>query len=379
MALTKYKLGDLIHELYVHNTDLMYGIESVRGISNSKEIMTSKADIDESVLHKFYVVYPGEFIYNPRTTRMGDKVGLAYNNTTEPLLFSFNNIAFAIKDSAKEILLEEYLYLYFNRSEFDRYAITNSWGSATELFTFEEMCDIDIELPDLPTQQKYVDIYKAMVANQQSYERGLEDLRLICDGHFDDAKKKKTVPLGTLIERVDSRNSDNSFGEFDVKGITNNKEFAETRADISSTDLSKFKIVEQWHFAYNSRTDGRDMLVLALNKEEKPVIVTFNYNVFKICSAMSNVIDAEYLYAYFKRSEFDRRVRFSSWGSSQELLSWDNLCDIKVPVPDIQIQKSIANVMNVYILRKKINEQLKAQIKGICPILIRGSLEEGKA
>ena len=121
------------------------------------------------------------------------------------------------------------------------------------------------------------------------------------------------------------------------------------------------------------------MLVLALNKEEKPVIVTFNYNVFKICSAMSNVIDAEYLYAYFKRSEFDRRVRFSSWGSSQELLSWDNLCDIKVPVPDIQIQKSMANVMNVYILRKKINEQLKAQIKDICPILIRGSLEEGKA
>ena len=237
------------------------------------------------------------------------------------------------------------------------------------------MCDIDIDLPDLATQQKYVDIYKAMVANQQNYERGLDDLRMICDGHFDDAKNERTMPLGTLIERVDSRNSDSFFGESDVKGITNNKEFAETKADISSTDLSKFKIVEQWHFAYNSRTDGRDMLVLALNKEEKPVIVTFNYNVFKIRSAMSNVIDAEYLYAYFKRSEFDRRVRFSSWGSSQELLSWDNLCDIKVPVPDIQIQKSIANVMNVYFLRKQINEQLKAQIKDICPILIRGSLK----
>jgi type I restriction enzyme S subunit len=236
---------------------------------------------------------------------------------------------------------------------------------------------MELNLPDPSTQQKYVDIYKAMVANQQCYERGLEDLRMICEGHFDDVKTKRVLALGDIIERVDSRNSDNFFGETDVKGITNNKEFSETRADITSIDLSKFKIVEQWHFAYNSRTDGRDMLVLALNKEEKPVIVTFNYNVFKICSAMSNVIDAEYLYAYFKRSEFDRRVRFSSWGSSQELLSWENLCDIKVPVPDIQVQKSIADIMNVYILRKEINEQLKAQIKDICPILIRGSLEEG--
>ena len=121
------------------------------------------------------------------------------------------------------------------------------------------------------------------------------------------------------------------------------------------------------------------MLVLALNRETKPVIVTFNYNVFQIRATTVDTISAEYLYAYFKRSEFDRRVRFSSWGSSQELLSWDNLCDIQVPVPDIQTQKSIAEIMNVYIIRKEINEQLKAQIKDICPILIRGSLEEGKA
>ena len=228
MALTKYKLGDLIHELYVHNTELRYGIESVRGISNSKEIMASKADVDESVLHKFYVVYPGEFIYNPRTTRMGDKVGLAYNNTTEPLLFSFNNIAFAIKDSAKEILLGEYLYLYFNRSEFDRYAITNSWGSATELFTFEEMRDIDIELPDLPTQQKYVDIYKAMVANQQSYERGLEDLKLVCDGYIENLRRKMPCEkIGQYIDRHDVRNGPN--GTKNVMGISTSKCFRQDK------------------------------------------------------------------------------------------------------------------------------------------------------
>ncbi|MBQ8445173.1 MAG: restriction endonuclease subunit S [Opitutales bacterium] len=215
-----------------------------------------------------------------------------------------------------------------------------------------------------------------MVANQQCYERGLEDLKLVCEAHFDKSKKEHTMPLGLLIESVDQRNCDNLYTATDVKGITNNKEFSETKADISSVDLSKFKVVYPGQFAYNSRTDGRDMLVLALNRETKPVIVTFNYNVFQIRPSMRGAFSAEYLYSYFKRAEFDRRVRFSSWGSSQELLSWDNLCDIRVPVPSIQIQQTISEIMNACVVRKEINEQLKSQIKNICPILIRGSLEE---
>lgn len=374
MALTKYKLGALIELCDIRNYDGIYTLDDIRGISTGKEFIETKANMDGVSLSSYKVVDCQEFVYVADTSRRGDKIAIAFNTGKKPVLISSIYTVFRVAD--KDRLLSDYLFMFFNRPEFDRYARFNSWGSARETFDWDTMCDIDIELPDLPTQQKYVDIYKAMVANQQSYERGLEDLRIICDGHFDSAKKESTMPLGSLIERVDSRNSDNSFCEDDVKGITNNKEFAETRADVSSADLSKFKIVEPWHFAYNSRTDGRDMLVLALNKEEKPVIVTFNYNVFKIRSTMSNVIDAEYLYAYFKRSEFDRRVRFSSWGSSQELLSWDNLCEIAVPVPAFETQKSIASIMNVYILRKNINKQLKAQIKDICPILIRGSLEE---
>lgn len=371
MALNKYRIGQLIKIVDERNS---FGIKAFYGININKEFMPTVANTEGLDESNYKVVRENRFVFSGMQTGRDECIRISMYLEKEPIIVSPAYTTFEIE--ATDIVIPTYFFMIFLSKERDRLGWFYSDGSVRSNLDWDRFCDMELNLPDLPTQQKYVDIYKAMVANQQSYERGLEDLRLICDGHFDDAKKKKTVPLGTLIERVDSRNSDNSFGDFDVKGITNNKEFAETRADISSTDLSKFKIVEQWHFAYNSRTDGRDMLVLALNKEEKPVIVTFNYNVFKICSAMSNVIDAEYLYAYFKRSEFDRRVRFSSWGSSQELLSWDNLCDIKVPVPDIQIQKSIANVMNVYILRKKINEQLKAQIKDICPILIRGSLEE---
>lgn len=119
------------------------------------------------------------------------------------------------------------------------------------------------------------------------------------------------------------------------------------------------------------------MLVLALNKGN-PVIVTFNYNVFRIKPNQHEYILPDYLYAYFKRSEFDRLVRFNSWGSSQELLSWEELCNIEVPFPSVNEQKSIIDINNVYINRKEINEKLKEQIKDICPILIKGSIEEAK-
>ena len=78
------------------------------------------------------------------------------------------------------------------------------------------------------------------------------------------------------------------------------------------------------------------------------------------------------------RKEFDRYARFHSWGSARETFVWEDLCEVKIPIPPIEIQKSIANVFIAYQKRKAINEKLKAQIKNICPILIRGSLEEAR-
>ena len=81
---------------------------------------------------------------------------------------------------------------------------------------------------------------------------------------------------------------------------------------------------------------------------------------------------------FFNRTEFDRYARFHSWGSARETFTWDDLIRVKIPIPDTKIQQSIVNIYNVYNKRKEINEKLKAQIKEICPILIKGSIEEAK-
>lgn len=373
MGLTKYKLGELIEETYNFNNDLQYDISFVRGISNTKQITTTKADVNNTVIQKFYIIHPGEFIYNPRTTRMGNKVGLGYNNCDLPLLFTFNNIAFRIKTSAKKFLISDYLYMYYNRSEFDRYAISHSWGSATELFTFEEMCNVYIELPPLSVQQKYVDIYKAMVANQQSYERGLDDLKLICDGYIEDLRRK--VPseyIEPYIHRHDVRNGKD--GTKNVMGISTSKEFREPSAKVNRNELSNYKVVKPRQIGFVQTTHNEKVFAYAFNNTDEDIVVS---SVNEVFSTEEDKLYPEYLCMFFNRTEFDRYARFHSWGSARETFTWNDLLEVQIPVPDIKVQKAIADIYTVYKKRKAINEQLKAQIKNICPILIKGSLEEG--
>ena len=373
MALTDYKLGDLIELNEIYNINEKFGMEYVRGISNAKQIMMSKADVDPDVIKKFYVVYPGEFVYNPRTTRMGEKVGLGFNNTLTPLLFSFNNIAFRIKECAKMLIIPEYLYLFYNRPEFDRYAITNSWGSATELFTFDEMCDIDIELPPLPVQQKYVDVYNAMLANQKSYERGLDDLKLTCDAYIDKLKHSKDkVKIKKFITQIDNRNYNNESYKF--KGLSMDNYFIDSIADSNGLDFSNYKIVAPNEYGAVLMKVGRDgRLTIAKNYSDENYLISPAYYTF----STSN-INSDYFMANVNRSEFERRGWFSCDSSARGSLSWDEFLELSIPDANEKEQQIISELHMVLLTRTKINEKLKAQIKDICPILIKGSIEEAR-
>ena len=201
MALIKYKLGLLIELVLDTNSELLFTADDVRGMTITKEIIPTKANVLETDLSKFLIVNPNEFIYNPRTH--GKKIGFGYNNTCKPFIISWNNIAFRIKPEMKDIISPDYLFLHFKRDEWDREACFCSWGSSTEVFSWDTLCDMEIELPPLAIQQKYVDIYKAMVENQQTYERGLDDLKLVCDAYIEDLRRKMHCePIGQHIHKI---------------------------------------------------------------------------------------------------------------------------------------------------------------------------------
>lgn len=375
MALIKCTLGSLIEQSTDTNTGLLYGANAVRGMTITKQIIPTKADVSATDLSKFLVVSPEEFVYNPRTH--GKKIGFGYNDSSETFLISWNNIAFHVKPEKRSEVLPEYLFLHFNRSEWDREACYRSWGSSTEVFSWDALCEMEIYLPPIEIQQKYVDIYNAMLANQRSYEQGLEDLKLVCDGYIENLGKIRTPePIGKHLILSDKRN-DSGLGVDSVRGLAVSKEMIPTKADMDGVGLSNYKLVPPRHIAYVPDTSRRgDKVSLGFNNTQETYLVSSISTVF---TTDEKHLLPDYLMLFFTRSEFDRYARFHSWGSARETFDWDEMCDVHIPIPGIDVQQYIANIFVVYQLRKEINEQLKAQIRDICPILIKGSIEEASA
>ena len=369
MALTKYKLGELIAPSDTRNNTGIFTLDDIKGISTNKEFIDTKANMDGVSLVSYKVVAQREFAYVADTSRRGDKIAVAFNTGTKSILISSIYTVFRVSNDQK--LLSDYLFMYFNRPEFDRYARFNSWGSARETFDWSTLCDIDIELPDLPTQQKYVDIYNAMVANQQAYERGLEDLKIVFIGYIEDLRRKGSLhKIGDYITPFNEKNRDELITL--EQGININKEFITPQR--SNSNLQGRKIVRHGQFAYCTQLNNANVAIAYRSGED--CVVSSVYDVFEI--TRKEELIPEYLLVWLIRPEFGRYVYWASEGSAYEFLNYNNLGNYKIPVPNINIQKAIAEMYTVYIERKRINEQLKTQIKDICPILIKGSLEEDK-
>lgn len=375
MGLTKYKLGDLIELRDVRNSDLQYGIADVRGVNNLKQLMPTKADLNGRDLTKFQIVDPSEFVFNHRTSRNGSKFSIAYNYGERPIICTEDYVVFRVKDDCKQILDAIWLYMFFNRPEFDRYVITNSWGSSTEFYNWEDICSISLVLPPIDIQRKYVAVYCAMLANQQSYELGLEALKLTCETLIDAYKHKAPkVSVGDILHEVDNRNIDNRIT--DVQGININKQFMPSVANTTGVDLSKYKVVQKGQFSFSGMQTGRDQCIrIALLHEDTPIIISPAYSVFEM---KREDILAEYVMMWFSRKEVDRLGWFMSDASIRTNLDMERFHEIRIPVPDLEVQKSIVEIYQVYNSRKEINEKLKTQIKDLCPILIKGSIEEAQ-
>lgn len=374
--MTLVKLGDYIELLNNRNIESYYGKDYVRGVNNLKLLMPTKADISSRDLSKFYIVYPGDFVFNHRTSRNGSKFSIAINNTDDPVICTEDYVVFRIKNDCRNLIHPVWLYMFFNRAEFDRYVITNSWGSSTEFYNWEDICEVELPLPDYTIQQKYVDVYNAMLDNQRSYEQGLEDLKLVCDGYIENLSRNHSrESIGQYLILSDKRN-EIGLGIDSVRGLAVSKEMIPTKADMDGVGLSNYKLVPPRHIAYVPNTSRRgDKVSLGYNNTEETYIVSSISTVF---TTREKDLLPDFLMLFFSRSEFDRYARFHSWGSARETFDWEEMCDVQIPIPNITVQQYIVNIYIVYQLRKEINEQLKAQIRDVCPILIKGSLEEAE-
>lgn len=369
MGLNKIRLGDYIIRSTQNNCDLKYGVELISGVTSQGVFAIPKGDPIDVNLKPYKIVNNGAFVYNPTRLDLGS---IAYR-TDGLCIVSHLYMVFYLTEEGKRIIDPTWLYIYFRRNEFLREVTFRNFGSQRPEFNFEDMSDIIIPLPDLPTQQKYVDVYNAMVANQQAYEHGLGDLKLTCDAYIEDLRRKMPCEkIGRYIERHDIRNGKN--GSKNVMGISTSKQFREPTSKVNKNELANYKVCHPRQIGFVQTTHNEKVFTYAFNNTKEDIVVS---SVNEVFSTQEDKLYPEYLCMFFNRTEFDRYARFHSWGSARETFTWNDLIEVKIPIPDIAIQKSITEMYTVYNKRQKINEQLKAQIKNICPILIRGSLEDG--
>lgn len=368
MALNKIRLGDYIVRSTKNNHDLKYGMELISGVTSQGVFAIPKGDPIDVNLKPYKIVNNGAFVYNPTRLNLGS---IAYR-TDGLCIVSHLYMVFYLNEKGKKIIDPLWLYIYFRRDEFLREVTFRNFGSQRPEFNFEDMSDIIIPLPNLSTQQKYVDIYNAMVANQQAYERGLEDLKLTCDAYIEDLRRKMPCErIGRYIERHDVRNGEN--GTKNVMGISTSKQFREPTSKVNKNELANYKVCHPRQIGFVQTTHNEKVFTYAFNDTDEDIVVS---SVNEVFSTQEDKLFPEYLCIFFNRTEFDRYARFHSWGSARETFTWNDLIEVEIPIPDITIQKSIVEMYTVYNTRKKINTQLKAQIKDICPVLIKGSLEE---
>ena len=214
-----YKFENLIEEVKELNTELKYGLDDIVGVTIEKGLIPTVANLTQTALDKFYIVKPETFIYNPRTH--GVRLGMGYNETSDTYITSWNNVAFRVKETAQNIVLPQYLWLYFCRPIWDRITNFLAWGSSTIVFAWKDFLNIDIDLPSIEKQREIVEEYETLSRRIRLNEQMIEKLEATAQAlyrkMFVDGIDKENLPegwrMGTIGEFCEI-NTDNYTSKY---------------------------------------------------------------------------------------------------------------------------------------------------------------------
>lgn len=362
------RLGEYIELNMTRNSKGIYGEADAVGVNIEKIILPMRGNIESKDFNKFFLVPPKSFAYNPRGSR---KLGIGLNLTQGTYIITFNDVVFRIKPNKENELHPEFLFIFLSRKEWDRYAEYLSWGSSTEVFSWDTFCDIKIPLPSIEVQRELVDTYNGFKSLAEQNEALIPRLFAACQAYIVDCRAKyPSVPLWEYIEQSDERNSEEMYLLEDVTGISNEKSVIPTKADMKDVSLTPYKIFKPNEFCYvtvTSRNGGK--ISLALNNTGQAKIVSSSYVVFR--SIDKSILLPEYLFLLFNRPEFDRYTRFNSWGSARETFDWNEMCRVQIPLPPIDVQQAIVDVYHCMERAKQIATTAREKLKTLCPALVQ--------
>ena len=368
MALKKIRLGDYIVRSTKNNHNLEYGADLIVGVTNDGIFANPRGDNKEVNLKPYKIVDNGAFVYNPSRLNLGS---IAYRTDGLCIVSHLYQI-FYLNEEGKKIIDPEWLFIYFRRKSFYREVTFRNFGSQRPEFNFNDMSEIFIPLPDIDIQRKYAKLYRGMMNNLHSYEKGLEDLKLVCDAYLEDLRKQYRLErLGDYIQQYKEINGDLKVTR--LAGLIGG-EVEEARKSSGQDNLSKFQIIYPKSIVYPPPHFGEIGTIGIV--ENEPVLMSPMYVTFK--ARNDNELNMNYILMWCRRDEFKRFAFFSACSSVRDTFDFDLLSEYRLPIPKKEIQDDIVAVFKSINKRRAFINNLKQKTEDICPVLIQGSVLESK-
>lgn len=344
-------LGEYIRQVDIRNKEGKK--ENLLGVSVQKQFIQSIANTVGTDFTKYKIVKKGQFTYIPDTSRRGDKIAIALLEDYEEGLVSNVYTVFEVIDTEK--LLPEYLMLWFSRPEFDRYARFKSHGSVREVMDWEEMCKVELPVPDIEKQRKIVKAYKTItdrIALKQKINDNLTaqcsmDYALMLNGYTIESEDlPEGWHQGSIGSYCDVKSgfafksdwwTTEGYKVIKIANIVNNT------IDLDSCDCV---IAEHALKANNFYVKSGDILIAMTGATtgkigivpltDEPIVV--NQRVGKFFLGENPIEKAPFLYSTLLYSRVIRHLQpDGTGGSAQDNLSADNIKDIAIVLPEISI------------------------------------------
>ena len=356
------RLGDYIEQCDERNAaDSNY---PVIGINRDKTFMPTVANLDGVDIAKYKIVSKGMFVFSGMQTGRDICIRIGLYDKDQPALISPAYTTFFI--NKEKDVLPEYFFMYFNRDESDRYGWFISDSSVRANLDWPRFLDIEIPLPSITEQQKVVNVWKAFREIKEQNEAKAAPLMQVCQSYIQELKHKYPMQeIGPYIEECNLRNDKNKYNAEHLKGVTSDGIFDATKAKVQDLDFSNYKIVKKNDFAYNpSRINiGSIALSTADVCIISPMYIVFHVN--------EDIIIPEYLALWFRRTEFQRSTLFFASGSVRDTFGYKEMCNVKMPLPPIEVQQAIVNIYKCANKAKQIAEEADRLSREVCPALLQ--------
>ena len=366
------QLGQYIEMVSRTNSDLKYGIEDVRGCSNTKQMMQTRANLIGRTYEKFIVLRPQEFVFNRRTTRNGEKIGMAYNNTDREYIFTNDYVAFRVKQEYLDKLLPDYLYMFFCRDEFDRYARYKSTGSATEFFNWEDMCAVPFEIPPMDFQQLVVNAYKVLnerIETKQKINDNLEETaQSLFQEQFAAFYNENELPDGYSIATLDSLCSIKGGKRLPADGELLDTPTAHPYIRVRDLGSNRYVcLTNQFQYIDEETHSAISRYIVNTNDIVISIVGTIgligkihtslnNANITENCVKLANIhtVTPDYLYYTLCYKKQIKEIELLTVGAVQSKLPMYNIQSMKILVPPAEVIEDFQHKFDIF------NEQIEA-------------------